>query len=438
MFTTCLFSAVFFAPSASFFIWSYWPSRRSLATESDWAHRKSPWWQIYYGSKYLNPIRKAERYSDLEEYFLRDMSLPKERLGDKRIVTLTAVGDLMSREDLTSESCKHLWDEIGEQVFRSDLRIANMEFAVNPKDVIRKIVTFSVPTEQADPLLGDSRFGSFDLVSLANNHIYDSGYEGLKSTCDYLDQKKILHVGANPDAVDQDAFPVIEVGGVKIAVLAYTFSLNGIPMKADAPYSANHIRFNALDDKDYDPSLIHRHIRIAKERGADIIVSSHHWGIEFEYYPTKRLVTRAHDLLEAGIDLIIGHHPHIISQSERYQTRDGRSAFVLYSLGNLTSWALKHPIHRMSQIAKIEIESGLNAQKQKIHRIGDVTLTPSVHLMQKVRGQITHKILPLYETSKKIHEDQASTGLSFWNRQIIKHCEKQHRKYFRQKGIVYE
>ncbi|KMQ52349.1 Capsule biosynthesis protein capA [Chitinispirillum alkaliphilum] len=63
--------------------------------------------------------------------------------------------------------------------------------------------------------------------------------------------------------------------------------------------------------------------------------------VEFEYYPLERLIRRAHDLLDAGDDIIIGHHPHIINTVERYRTADGRSGVIFYSLGNITAWALK-------------------------------------------------------------------------------------------------
>ena len=141
--------------------------------------------------------------------------------------------------------------------------------------------------------------------------------------------------------------------GVKIALLAYTFSTNGIALDPDRTFGANVVRFNALRDADYDPDLVHHHIELARKRGADLIVSSHHWGVEFEYYPPARIVTRAHELLDAGIDIIVGHHPHILNPTEWHVTPDGRTTVCLYSLGNLTSWALLHPMQRLSEVAEV-------------------------------------------------------------------------------------
>ena len=210
----------------------YNPLRRPLPTESDYSHHKSPWWEIYYSSKYIKTIKKAERGSGLEEYF-RNIQVRTDTCAaveDSIVVTIKAVGDLMCRRDLVPPASRRLWDEVGAYVFDADFAVGNLEFAVNPSWVIEKLIRYSVPPGYAEPLLGDTRFGRFDLVTIANNHVNDSLSQGIISTCDYLDTIGMPFVGANRTEEEVDKIPIVERGGIKIAVLSYTYSTNNIPL----------------------------------------------------------------------------------------------------------------------------------------------------------------------------------------------------------------
>lgn len=420
------------------FLYSFSPLKRPFPTESDYTYHRTPWWQLYYSSKYLSPVKRPARGTGLKELFAQDMGpVPeKDQLQDSQEITLTAVGDLMCRRDLVGKGGENLWEHIGSDLFSGDLCIANMEFAVNPDWVIEKLLRFSVPQSYAEPLLGDHRFGRFHAVSLANNHINDSLSDGIISTCNYLEKIGMLYSGANRTKGEQDEFPIIDCKGIKIALLSYTFSTNAIPLEQHFQFGTNLVRFNALDDNDYDPSLIFHHVTCARERGADVIVACNHWGVEFEYYPPERIVRRAHELIDGGVDLIIGHHPHILNLSERYRAKDGRDGFILYSLGNLTSWGLKFPLQKMSHLARITLVSAKKSDAREV-RIGNVTLMPILHTMNKRDGLIHHSLLPVL----RLIEDDALRDtykkLSIKDRLMLRSVYKEHKNYFRQKGIVY-
>ena len=423
-------------------IYVYNPHRRPLPTESDYSHHNSPWWELYYTSKYLFiTIKKAEKGSGLESYF-RDIQAPVElrpQLKQKKVITIKAVGDLMCRRDLVNPASRHLWDEVGEYLFNADLVMGNLEFAVNPSWVIEKVIRYSVPSSYAEPLLGDTRFGRFDLVSTANNHVNDSLSQGVISTCDYLDRIGMPFVGANRTEEEVDKFPIIERGGINIAILSYTFSTNNIPLEENFNHGVNVIRFNALNDNDYDPSLIHHHIDLARKRGADIIIASNHWGIEFEYYPSTRLVKRAHDLLDAGIDIIIGHHPHTLNPAEWYITKDGRNTLCLYSLGNITSYALIRPLQKMSIIAEIAVETGVNEKGEKIVRLKEATLMPTYFYMKGKEKKADHRIIPIISCAKSIKEGKKPEYMNGPDATIIKMIDKDFRKYlWQEKGFTYK
>ena len=414
------------------------PLRHPLPTESDYSHKSVPWWHLYYGKKYLRSIKGAERGSGLEQHFRnQSFEFGGEPLQGSRKIVIKAGGDLMARRDMLGEASRHLWDEIGEYLFDADLTIGNLEFAINPDWVIEKIVRYSVPPSYAEMLFGDERFGRFEVLALANNHINDSLSQGIRSTCDHLDALGITHVGASRSAEEQDDFPLLEVAGVKIAVLAYTFSTNNLPLQPGFEFGTNLVRFNALKDEDYDPSLIHRHIALARERGADYIVSSHHWGIEHEYYPSARLVQRAHDLFDAGIDLIIGHHPHGLNPVERYRASDGRDCLAFYSLGSLNTYGLISTIHKFSQIAEVELEAGSAADGSTVVRPASIALTPVYYSRNRVRGRWEHRLLSLRQGIDALRSGRCPAHYSRKDVRSMRYLAAQYERYFCPPGIEY-
>jgi poly-gamma-glutamate capsule biosynthesis protein CapA/YwtB (metallophosphatase superfamily) len=292
--------------------------------------------------------------------------------------------------------------------------------------------------KQADVMLHDKHFGKFDIVSLANNHINDSLCGGIKSTREYLDKNKILHVGANLSEEDIDIIPIINKKGIKVAFLAYTFSTNGVPLESECQFGTNLIRFNALNPANYDPSLIHKHIKKARSEGADIIVASLHWGIEFEYYPPVRIVERGHALLEKGVDIIIGHHPHILNPSEWYRTADGRDTLCFYSLNGMTSQTLPMTPQNMGQIAGISIEKGKNEKGNSITRIKRAELIPTFFLRKGKGKKSSHRILPLFSTIEKLDKGEKLPYMNLFQKSRLRYANREYKKYFIQKSFHYK
>jgi poly-gamma-glutamate synthesis protein (capsule biosynthesis protein) len=352
-------------------------------------------------------------------------------------ITIKAAGDLMMRRDLVGKGGETLWDLVGEDYFKGDLVMGNLEFAVNPDWNIEKLLRYSGPESYAWPLLRDDRFGKVDFVALANNHINDSLHGGICSTINFLDKHGIMHAGASRNTNEQDQIRIIECKGVRIAMLSYSFSHNGVPFEKGKEYGMNLVRFNALNDSDYDPSIIHRHIKLAKEQKADIIIANHHWGVEFEYYPPKRIVDRGHELLDAGVDIIIGHHPHILNPVERYKAKDGRECVVCYSLGNIVSWALKFAMQKMSEIAEIELQKCIDSDGKTRVRIGNVALLPTVHSMHHKRDFVEHRILPIRRMADAIRSGKRPEFINWNDKRVLLKLDKEYSRYFLQKGIEY-
>ncbi len=416
-----------------------WPLKHPHVTESDFSCPSFPWWHICYGHKYLRPAKNPVKGSGLEAHFAKqDLHLSYDApLKESSAVSICAVGDLMTRTDLVGGD-EHLWDDLGENLFGADISIGNLEYTVNPNWLIDETIRFSVSYEQAEILFGSRNHGQFDVLALANNHMNDSLREGIATTCDFLDKKGILHTGASRTPEEQDEVLVVERSGAKIAVLSYTFSTNYIPLEEDFKHGVNLVRFNALNDSDYDPSLIHKHIAEAKRQGADYIVASNHWANDLEFYPPPQVVRRAHEMLEAGVDLIIGHHSHTPGKMERYRTSDGRETLVCYSLGNFTTSSLVFPVQKLGQMIRVELEAGIGPAGTRVVRPTQVVLTPHYHSMNKRRdGGVEHRMLRVIPGARAIEEGNVPPHFSKKDISSIRKVDQIYRENFSFKGVSY-
>lgn len=161
----------------------------------------------------------------------------------------------------------------------------------------------------------------FDVVSLANNHTLDQGVEGLLDTIGYLDEAGLPNTGGGSD--DQEAYePVIlEAGSIKVAYIGLSRVLPVGSWKA-APDRAG------VAEAYGDAKQGIEAIKAAKAK-ADVIVVMVHWGIEKADKPQEYQRQLGRSFIDAGADLIIGSHPHVLQGFETYKGK-----WIAYSLGN--------------------------------------------------------------------------------------------------------
>lgn len=158
----------------------------------------------------------------------------------------------------------------------------------------------------------------FNVVSLANNHVFDYGARAFHRTVELLEQNGIGHTGAGSNITEARLPAVVEANGLRVAFFAY-----GWPFMQCV--RAGRRRFGTAP---LDRRIILQDLTKAR-RQADVSIVSVHWGYERELYPLPSQRRLAHKLIDAGADLIIGHHPHVLQGIEMY----GRGA-IAYSLGN--------------------------------------------------------------------------------------------------------
>ena len=168
----------------------------------------------------------------------------------------------------------------------------------------------------------------FDVLTTANNHCYDSGYNGIESTINYLDDADLAHTGTFKSEESQNTILMQNVKGINIAFLSFTYGTNGITIPSDKTYSVNLI----------DKELIQSQISLAKSQNPDLICVSMHWGVEYKTSPNNEQTDLTNFLFENGVDIIIGNHPHVLQPMEKKEITlpDGsqKDGFVIYSLGN--------------------------------------------------------------------------------------------------------
>jgi poly-gamma-glutamate synthesis protein (capsule biosynthesis protein) len=161
----------------------------------------------------------------------------------------------------------------------------------------------------------------FDGVSLANNHIWDWGVSALLDTASSLKSAGITPVGAGANE-DQANGPLIAAAGqAKIALVAYTpFFPKELEAQPQSPGVSHFDKAKMLETVSY------------LRRIADAVVVSLHWGEEYQMSADDEQKNLARDLIDAGADIIIGHHPHVRQEVEHY-----KNGYIAYSLGNFVS-----------------------------------------------------------------------------------------------------
>ncbi len=345
------------------------------------------WFYLWYLYKIFHPIRSGPEQT--VKYF-QNQSLDFGRgapgAEPESKVKLVFAGDLMAKTGINLKNTQHLFDDLSAYIRSADLAFGNLE---SPSVPGRPTSVF--PKYNLDPeLVKRFQEAGFDVFSTANNHSLDQGPEGLVRTLESLDQIGLAHTGTarSPQERDQ-GFPILEVNGIKVAFLAYTFSTNGRGIPLDKPWMVNLIKFNLIGPEP-DLSLVGKDIGTARELGAEIVVVSCHWGLEFEFYPPERIIERGHRIVELGADIIIGHHPHCLQPMEKYVPKNlgprGLSqALIVYSLGNFIPDTL-NPEFKISAVLGMELVKGKIAGKDQI-RISKIEIVPTLFLSQSFPSQ---------------------------------------------------
>lgn len=209
-------------------------------------------------------------------------------------------------------------DGFRQEIEQADIFMANQEFPFSNRGTPEtdKQFTFRLPEDKVSVL---QAIGP-DIVALANNHALDYGEEALLDTCRVLDSAGIFHVGAGENLDAAKKLEVIEAGGKKFGFLAAS------RVFPKGYWAAGEEHAGMLTA--YDSTVLLEEIKKAKET-CDFLTVYVHWGIEKSTTPESYQRTLGQQYIDAGTDLVIGSHPHVLQGIEYYKGKP-----IVYSLGN--------------------------------------------------------------------------------------------------------
>ncbi|MGE5615255.1 MAG: CapA family protein [Bacillota bacterium] len=246
-------------------------------------------------------------------------------------IRFMAVGDIMLGRGVgmrlrRAGDYRKAFEKVSSYLNSGDIVFANLETPLTTSthglDKDRKIVLKAEP-ESVAALTS----AGINLVSLANNHIMDYYEKGLMDTIELLDRNDIAHAGGGKNIDEARKPAIIEKNGLKIGLLAYTDM-------AELVFAGNpYLSFAAGKEKSgvaprkYE--IVMEDVAKARDR-VDILAVSLHWGIEESFRISPEQVEFARSLIDNGVDLVLGHHPHQFQGIEMYKGKP-----IIYSMGNI-------------------------------------------------------------------------------------------------------
>ncbi|TND10522.1 MAG: poly-gamma-glutamate synthesis protein (capsule biosynthesis protein) [Bacteroidetes bacterium] len=251
-------------------------------------------------------------------------------------VTMTFVGDLMchspqfnaARQADGSYDFNPAWAEVKGFLSEADITIGNLETTCSGANRgFAGYPNFNTPDEYVPAL----KNAGFDFLVTSNNHSMDMGESGLLRTIDIIKKSSLGYTGTFTSQADHDSIRILDVKGLKIAILNYTYGTNGAYPSADHKYMLNV----------YDSTQVKNEVKKAREKGAQLVVTLYHWGAEYRPDPMwPKQDTMMRTAIAAGSDMIIGAHPHVVGPVTYYKGTGGAkldSGLVAWTLGNFIS-----------------------------------------------------------------------------------------------------
>ena len=210
---------------------------------------------------------------------------------------------------------KYCFEKMDPIFHGSDIIMVNLECPITDSNkILPKQFNFKANPDYANILTE----AGINIVTLANNHVYDFSSEGLEDTIDNLDQKQIYHVGAGTNLTNARKGEIISVKGLRFGFLGY-----------------NHIGPSSVFASDnkggtapLEETIYSADIKELKDN-VDFVIVNVHWGVERSFNPQDYQKYHGHKFIDYGADVVIGHHPHVIQPITSY--KDG---LIFYSLGN--------------------------------------------------------------------------------------------------------
>ena len=276
------------------------------------------------------------------------------QLNNNEPTTLLFVGDIMLSRLIgdimvKKNDWRYPFLEMADFLKSADITFGNVEGPISSRGTkVGSIYSFRSDPRAIEGLL----YAGFDVLSIANNHIWDYGADAVRDTLTLLKDAGIGIIGGGIDYQEAHKPLIKEVKGMKVAFLGYTDLISSsLGLKTAKPA----IAFLDID----------RAISDVKEarKVTDLVVISLHWGNEYETTQNPNQEKIAKSLIDAGANLIIGHHPHVIQPVEEYG-----GGYIAYSLGNFVFDQSFSPDTKTGLLLKVTLKN------KKIVKIGQIKI----------------------------------------------------------------
>ena len=246
----------------------------------------------------------------------------------RRTITIAGVGDILLHKEIIAQAIEDgagspdflpQLQAIGPLVQSADLAVCHMEYPLGSREGPWSAWP-DLP--HGPPQIADAVAAlGFDACSTASNHALNKGFDGVVSTIEALESAGLAHAGTAASKADAAEITMIDVEGVPVALLSYTYGFNGMPREYD--WCCNLI----------EPGVIAADAQRARDAGARLVVVGLHFGVEGIASPTESQRTLVQELADSGtVDLVLGHHAHVVQPV----TKVG-DMWVAYGHGNLLS-----------------------------------------------------------------------------------------------------
>lgn len=259
--------------------------------------------------------------------------VPQSNVTETSSLSLLAVGDNLIHKPIYTKASNGdgtydftpMYEHVKDFVSSYDLAVINEETVLVDNDKnISTYPCFGTPIEMGDALIDTG----FDVVLSATNHTWDKKAQGVTDTINFYSQHpEITLLGVHADEADYNTVDIVEKNGFKLAMFNYTYGLNGFTVPSDKYYMVDLLdnKQKLLDDIVTTDSMV------------DFTICFLHIGNEYTYKPTDFQVNYINDVIDAGADIVICAHPHVIEPYGEVTTPNGNTGLVYYSCGNFIS-----------------------------------------------------------------------------------------------------
>lgn len=281
--------------------------------------------------------RKAvEIQAKIEKQKAKEKEEEKIREKEEHTLRMIAVGDHFYHDTVIADGQEedgqwkydYIYENVKDEIEGADLAVVNQETPiVSDHGDTSGYPTFGMPQEGAQALADIG----FDVITMATNHSYDKGKDGVIQSIEFWNSQKndpvLLGIHESEQDQKENRVKIVEKKAFKIAMMNYTTLINiGTPVPENESYLIDI----------YDEETIKMDVEKAKKE-ADIVMVFLHSGVEYKNEPDDATKEKVQYLAQLGVDVVIGTHPHVIRPYGMMERPDGKNMLIYYSVGNFVS-----------------------------------------------------------------------------------------------------